>query len=342
MVKENKLISIILPNLNTPLNFLKERIDSIINQSYENWDCIIIDGFSDNGSAEYLQSITESDGRFKFYQRPRKGIYDAWNEGIKLAENEFVYVATSDDTMASDFFCNMLESILAAPNCEIACSYLNLIDEKSTIIDGIKWEKFSSGTYFGDILNKEHIRNAPHDGILHAITGMVYTSITQLLIKKTVFEKIGYFLIDKGAIADFEWEMRASLLCNVIYISKTFATWRKYSGQATQDNYNNAAYYKSVLSLVEIAYNSAIKINQDLTKRIALKECLFSFSVEKYRFSIKEAKGVVGKMGIFLQCIFFNPSVALQFILEILRFRSRYDNINYAKKNLKYVGIEMI
>src|ERR1700747_2800360 len=92
-------VSIILPNLNTPLPFLKERVRSILAQTNTNWECIIVDGFSDNGSWEYLVEIAAKDKRFILNQFKKEGIYKAWNCGIELAKGEYIYIATSDDTM---------------------------------------------------------------------------------------------------------------------------------------------------------------------------------------------------------------------------------------------------
>ena len=230
------MVSIILPNLNTPLNYLEERVSSIQAQTETDWECIIVDGYSDNGSWEYLSQVAATDDRFKPYQFKKEGIYKAWNSGIGLAKGEWVYIATSDDTMTPDFLQQMLQSLHLFPQCGLAHCNLTIIDENSRRSVEADWDQYYPAQYFGDLLHKRHIRMAPYDGILHCGIKTVYTSITQLLIRRSVFDRVGLFLTDRGSMADFEWGMRASLVCNVLHIPEYLATWRRHDLQATQDS----------------------------------------------------------------------------------------------------------
>lgn len=226
------LTSIILPNLNTNVNFLSERVESILVQSQPDFECIVIDGFSTNGSYEYLKSF-EKDQRFKVYQRPKKGIYNAWNEGIKLAKGEWIYIATSDDTMDKSFLEVMLNALDERSDCDIAHCSLKIIDEHGNDSSTHVWDNYPSARFFGDKIHTPHVRLAPHDGILHAFIKTVYHSITQLLIRKKVFDELGLFLEDKGPIADYEWGLRVSLYKNVVHVPYYLATWRVHEAQAT-------------------------------------------------------------------------------------------------------------
>ena len=78
------------------------------------------------------------------------------------------------------------------------------------------------------------MRRAPHDGLLHFGLYTIYTSLTQLLIRRRVFEELGLFRTDCHSYADFEWGMRVGLNENVVHIPKTLATWRQHNRQATQ------------------------------------------------------------------------------------------------------------
>ncbi|WP_276373583.1 glycosyltransferase [Chryseolinea sp. H1M3-3] len=228
------MVSIIISNLNTDLTFLQARLDSVKNQTFLDWECIIVDGFSDNGSWEYLHQATNLDRRFKLYQKPRKGIYNAWNEGIKLAKGNYICIAPSDDTMDKEFIEKMVNVLDQNLQCDMAHCCLRIIDVNGKpAIDG-NWDTFLSSKFFGDIMHTKHIRHAPHDGILHAFIKTVYTSITQLLIRKSVFDELGLFIEDGGSIADFEWEMRVSLFINIVHVPEYLTSWRVHNLQATK------------------------------------------------------------------------------------------------------------
>ena len=72
------VVSICLPTLNARA-FLKERIDSILEQTLTGWELIVCDSFSNDGTWEYLQQYN-GDPRFRLYQVPREGLYAGWNE----------------------------------------------------------------------------------------------------------------------------------------------------------------------------------------------------------------------------------------------------------------------
>ncbi len=75
--------------------------------------------------------------------------------------------------------------------------------------------------------------SAPSDGLLHLTGEHVVLSITQLLIRRSLFSRTGLFESKWGSVGDFNWEMKAGLLANMVHVPDTWATWRIHSAQAT-------------------------------------------------------------------------------------------------------------
>ncbi|RYY08324.1 MAG: glycosyltransferase [Sphingobacteriaceae bacterium] len=325
------MVSIILPNLNTPINFLKKRLETIFNQTEKNWECIVIDGFSTNESWEYIRNSTEQDNRFRLYQLPKKGIYNAWNEGIIRANGDYIYIATSDDTMTNDLIEKMQNALIRNQDCSIAHCGLTIIDENELPVDH-SWEKYWTSEYFGPLLQHSHKRLAPHDGILHMSVQTVYTSITQLLIKSSVFKEIGFFLTDAGPIADFEWGMRASLVKNIIYLPDKLATWRLHSNQATDSNYNNtSAHREKICQLANHALNSSDQIIE-IKKKHDLKTLFFVYNNDRFRYLLQEEKNKFKKIKILLKWSKTNINIVVNYILIKLKFKSdNFDRVKFIK-----------
>ena len=99
MSKQLPMVSILLPNLNNR-EYLPARFHSILNQTLTDWELIVIDGYSDDGAWGLIQECAKSESRMIVTQSPRKGIYAGINECLSRASGEYVYIATSDDTMA--------------------------------------------------------------------------------------------------------------------------------------------------------------------------------------------------------------------------------------------------
>jgi glycosyltransferase involved in cell wall biosynthesis len=227
------LVSVCLPNLNTQ-PFLAERYDCIAAQTLSDWELVVSDNYSDDGSWEFFQELARKDPRVLIAQAPREGLYPNWNRCVERARGKYVYIATSDDTMAPDCLEKMVAALEQHPGCDLALCPLVVIDEEGQTLDQPRWPEANAFSHdVGDLLNRTHIRRAPYDGFLHLMGQNIYTSITQLVIRRTLFERTGPFSGAWGSVGDFHWDMKASLLANTVYVPSTWASWRVHSRQAT-------------------------------------------------------------------------------------------------------------
>jgi glycosyltransferase involved in cell wall biosynthesis len=228
-------VSICVPNLNTR-PFLPERFDTIGAQSFRDWELLVYDSHSTDGSWEFISAMAAHEPRARAWQGPRAGTPGSWTPCVRQARGDYVYIATSDDTMPGDCLEKLVAALDAHPECDIAHCPLNPIDEHGRCVESIS-DWWRSGSMFadssGDLLTRPHIRRAPFDGLLHLLGGSVYVSITQLLIRRSLFDRIGYFESTWGSIGDFNWSMRAGLVANVIHVPDTWGGWRVHSSQAT-------------------------------------------------------------------------------------------------------------
>jgi len=223
------LVSIVLPVLNAGI-FLKERMDSILAQTHRNFELLIVDSYSDDGSYEYMQSI--HDPRIQLWQRPR-GLYASWNEAIERARGEYIYIATADDTMTPDALEVMLDMLERHPECDICSSALEYIDQNSQPVRRGSPLHPGENPLWDFPLDLPHTRLAPHDGLICINGEMVTSSITQALIKKKVFDKIGLFPTRFGVLGDRSWWLAAGTCFNIAYVPKALSCWRIHASQAT-------------------------------------------------------------------------------------------------------------
>src|SRR5205814_4708481 len=120
-------VSVLLPSLNAR-EFLEPRIDSLLKQTFTNWEAIVLDSQSTDGSWEFFQSIAKTDSRFRLHQIPREGLYAALNRGLDLARGDFIHIATSDDLEAPEFLTEMLDALARCPEAGIAVCDVLLIN----------------------------------------------------------------------------------------------------------------------------------------------------------------------------------------------------------------------
>lgn len=100
------LISIIIPTFNRA-HLIGETLDSILAQTYQNWECIVVDDGSTDNTDEVIEAYIKSDNRFKFFRRPSnriKGPSACRNIGFDESLGEFINFFDSDDILKPDTF----------------------------------------------------------------------------------------------------------------------------------------------------------------------------------------------------------------------------------------------
>jgi glycosyltransferase involved in cell wall biosynthesis len=111
---ENPLVSIIIPTYNRAY-LIGETLDSVMAQSYINWECIVVDDGSTDNTAKILSDYCLKDRRFQYYQRPKarpKGANACRNYGFEMSNGSFINWFDSDDIMHVDFVKVKLQHLL--------------------------------------------------------------------------------------------------------------------------------------------------------------------------------------------------------------------------------------
>lgn len=149
--------SIIIPVYNVE-KYIRKCLDSIINQTYSNFEVIIVnDGTKDN-SQSIIDEFCEKDSRFKSYIKENGGLSDARNYGVKYATGDYIIFLDSDDFIEKDLLLNLNE-IINQDKTDIIRYNLNIVDEDGNLIkknDNIK----KSGDLIKNILLNRFVEPA--------------------------------------------------------------------------------------------------------------------------------------------------------------------------------------
>ena len=106
-----KKVSVITPCFNSEKT-IRKTLDSVLNQTYNNYEYIIVDGKSTDGTLKIIEEYKTKFGeKLKFISEKDTGIYDAMNKGIAMASGDIIGIVNSDDFYCLDALENMVNEI---------------------------------------------------------------------------------------------------------------------------------------------------------------------------------------------------------------------------------------
>ena len=107
------LISIIIPVYNIKMNYLESCIDSILQQTYCQFEIVIVDDGSCRKCAAALENIKKKDDRIFVYHKKNEGVSVARNYGLKQSRGEYIIYADGDDLLMPYYLENGVKHLIA-------------------------------------------------------------------------------------------------------------------------------------------------------------------------------------------------------------------------------------
>lgn len=128
-------VSVIVPNYNHAA-YLRQRIESILGQTFQDFEVIVIDDCSTDNSREVIESYrSHPKVRQIIYNEHNSGsAFRQWDKGIALARGEWVWIAESDDWAETTFLETMMKAVTEHSTCGLAYCWSYRTDEKGTLL----------------------------------------------------------------------------------------------------------------------------------------------------------------------------------------------------------------
>jgi glycosyltransferase involved in cell wall biosynthesis len=205
--KYQPLVSVIIPTYNTDYQFLRDCLDSVQAQVYENWElCIVDDASPDEKVRDIIKEYAKDDIRIKYkFLKENQHIAGATNEAVKLASGEFISLFDHDDLL----WPNALFEIVKALNHDKTIDFLYTDEDKIT---EDRYEHL--GPFFKPDWNPD---------FLHSVNYITHFST----VRKSLLEKVGGPKKEYNGAQDWDLIMRITSATDKIYhIPKVVYSWR--------------------------------------------------------------------------------------------------------------------
>lgn len=199
--------SIVIPVYKTPEKFLKEMLDSIVEQTYANWELCIADGSPAGESVEnVLKKYAEKDARIRYQVLgENRGISGNTNAALEMAEGDFIVLADHDDRLTPNALFECAKKLNENENCDVLYS-----DEDKLDMDG-------------DELFDPHFKPDFNPDLLTSVNYICHLFV----VKKELLDKVGGFRAEYDGAQDYDFIFRCTENAKQIcHIPKVLYHWR--------------------------------------------------------------------------------------------------------------------
>lgn len=222
-------VSIVLPNYNYA-RYLDERIQSLLNQTYKDFELIILDDASTDNSVEVIQKYI-SDPRVKtqFYTENSGLPYKRWNDGADLAQGEYLLFAGADDSCEPMLIEKLVEKLDHHPSVGLALSQSWEIDSDGNIICScISWTSWTNAFYDGKERWESDFVDQGKNELKYLFLASTIPNASCVLMRRDIFIKAGKF--DKKLIlaADLMLYVKMLMISDIAFISETLNYFRTH------------------------------------------------------------------------------------------------------------------
>lgn len=267
------VVSVIIPNYNHG-KYLQQRIDSVLNQSYQDFEVIILDDCSTDNSKEVIE-------RYRTFEKVTRIVYNPinsgspftqWNRGIEIATGDYVWIAESDDWCEPTLLETLVSGITQYPDSVVGYCQSSCISDNQ-----IKFQ--TSNSYLAQyIKGDEFIKDflLPKNPIINA---------SMAIFKREAYSKISNEFINYKIAGDYYFWIELCTTGNIFISGKLLNYFRHHDKNVSDKAAKTGHTYQDQINLLSRLLDRQIIDRNDYL--IALKRIFVYFQLSKRNLSKK-------------------------------------------------------
>jgi glycosyltransferase involved in cell wall biosynthesis len=188
------------------VQFVRQAVESVLNQTYRDFEYIVVDDGSSDGTAEVLKSFGD---RIHYIRKENKGVASARNHGIRKSSGDYIAILDSDDAWMPNKLERQMPTFEERPETAVVYSQACIIDAAGKRnSDDLLGEPLNPETAFDDLLR--------HDPI----------PVLTAIVKRKCIDELGGFTEPLTAISDWDLWVRISTRWPIAFIPEPLAFYR--------------------------------------------------------------------------------------------------------------------
>ena len=235
-------VSIILPTYNRE-KYIKEAIDSVVKQSYENWELIIIDDGSKDRTKDIVRSY-QKDLRIKYFYQENTGEYPATNLGFSKVSGDYVSILHSDDYLPLKSLELRVKELDSNPDIDVVHGDMTKVDSAGKFLEKLIATNDDNKTILKHYCIDEDVRTKLK----------YYVHFQTFMVRKRCLSVTGVFDPNLKFGGDLDWMMRVIRDCTMKRIPEVLHTYRRHTGAISQENKRDKLPIKDITRDIQLRY----------------------------------------------------------------------------------------
>lgn len=245
--KDTPLVSAIIPNYNHAA-YLDERIQSVLNQSYPNFEVIILDDCSTDNSREIIEQYRNHPKVKKIIYNEVNGgsVFRQWKKGVEAASGKYIWMAESDDYCEASLLQTLVAGLEAHANCTIAYCQSIVIDMQENIM----WQSFY----------KQLSDTIPGSEFIPRFlsTQCAIFNASMALFRREYFFKVNEEFLEFKFSGDWYFWIELCKMGDVFISGRTLNYFRNHSGDVTTRAVKSGQNYLEAARILTRSYNQKL------------------------------------------------------------------------------------
>ena len=235
-------VSVIVPNYNHSA-FLKERIDTILQQTYQDFELIILDDCSTDNSVSIIESYRNNEHvtHIVLNEQNSGSTFLQWDKGVSLAQGEYIWIAESDDAAHPQFLSTLVEQLERHPEAVIAYAHSLWVNEKGETTNDKRHHLNDGSVFMYDGQKFAHRAMLPNNCIYNA---------SMAIFRHDVYEKVDKSFQQYRMVGDWKFWMGVCLQGSVIEVCQMLNYFRRHSNKVTFKFAASGKDWPEILSLL--------------------------------------------------------------------------------------------
>lgn len=212
------LVSVIIPAYNAAKT-LKATVESVFEQTFEDFEIIIVNDGSTDETLALAESIAGTDERVRIISQPNRGVASARNNGIRAAAGEYVALLDADDLWVQHKLERQIEVLTKSVGEEVFAVQ-------------------SGALFVNDNLEVISVRpcEPSKDALLETLLFQnMPNNMSTLVIKRSKFDEMGYFDTELEILEEWDMAIKAARFCNLKSIEEPLSLYRVYEGNRSRN-----------------------------------------------------------------------------------------------------------